>query len=403
MPEDRSLWPSYLSGGLLPPPSTTNISINSSTSRNKTANSNGKDVKVSSPVLSANGGVGGGDAVAAVSSSVPANSTFGMVTRARSGSTSQTLTNSAAAASGTGPRMHDYKLPTRQSGITQIRPGIIGMANPASASSPPASSTTTTPHGIVAVGAKPSAVPITQGYSSYAYGNSYRDTSGVSVSVSSVSGSVSVGGASLGESYGVRRRLEDDDEDYENGHHSYSYGDNSERVSDERGRRYDQDNDVGAGGWSLPRSDIRSGSRSGSGSGSRSGSRSDEEESDVDIDVDVTNKHVNGGYHHTNGHSAGHGYGYRSGLTGGYGGNHAYGNGYGNAHANGGWKREEDDAFAYGLDERDEMEYEYGKEREREREREEQERRKGLRAHEEEWVDGMDVDVSGVLAPLRLL
>lgn len=87
MPEDRSQWPSYLSGGLLPPPSSANAKDN----------------------LTKPASLGSGH-------SVPVRLIAPRMGRARSGSGSTTTS------SGAGPRMHDYKI---QGGITQIRPGVL--------------------------------------------------------------------------------------------------------------------------------------------------------------------------------------------------------------------------------------------------------------------------------------
>ena len=92
LPEDRSLWPSFLSGGLVPPPAhgcytTAELSTDGHTS-----------IPSSHPI----------------SSSVPATTIAG---RKRSGSM--------------GPRLHDYAIPQGASspgGITQVRPGLLGVS-----------------------------------------------------------------------------------------------------------------------------------------------------------------------------------------------------------------------------------------------------------------------------------
>lgn len=90
LPEDRSLWPSFLSGGLLPPPSTAN-GAQPATSNTATPTLDAR----SSPRTSA---------------SVPAQSALSM---SRPGSA--------------GPRMHDYSIPN-PSGITHVRPGVVGVS-----------------------------------------------------------------------------------------------------------------------------------------------------------------------------------------------------------------------------------------------------------------------------------
>lgn len=85
LPEDRSLWPTFLSGGIVPPPAPGSAHEVSGTS------------SPSKPI----------------SSSVPATSV---------------LTSSGRAGS-TGPRLHDYSIPqaTSPGGITQLRPGLLGV------------------------------------------------------------------------------------------------------------------------------------------------------------------------------------------------------------------------------------------------------------------------------------
>ncbi|KAG1741667.1 hypothetical protein EDB19DRAFT_1704471 [Suillus lakei] len=84
LPEDRSLWPTFLSGGIVPPPAPGSAHEGSGTS------------SPSKPV----------------SSSVPATSVL-----------------SSGRAGSTGPRLHDYSIPqaTGPGGITQLRPGLLGV------------------------------------------------------------------------------------------------------------------------------------------------------------------------------------------------------------------------------------------------------------------------------------
>ncbi|KAG6895186.1 hypothetical protein C0992_002713 [Termitomyces sp. T32_za158] len=97
LPEDRSLWPSFLSGGSLP--------------------------KVDSVAATSTGG-----ATHLVSSSVPANGNF-----QRSPSN--------------GPRLHDYAIPATSggSGVTQFRPGLVGVPT-GSGTDPTASKPVPVPH-----------------------------------------------------------------------------------------------------------------------------------------------------------------------------------------------------------------------------------------------------------------
>ncbi|TDL19013.1 hypothetical protein BD410DRAFT_453196 [Rickenella mellea] len=123
LPEDRSLWPYYLSGGLLPPPSTatTALTVTGTTASSTpipttTATANATATPTPSSLYT----------VIPTSSSVPAQSTMAFKTRTRSGSVAASVSSAGA---GLGPRLHDYKLPG--GGITQIRPGLLGHPTPA--------------------------------------------------------------------------------------------------------------------------------------------------------------------------------------------------------------------------------------------------------------------------------
>ncbi|KAG1896349.1 uncharacterized protein F5891DRAFT_1054417 [Suillus fuscotomentosus] len=85
LPEDRSLWPTFLSGGIVPPPAPGSAHEGSSPS------------SPSKPI----------------SSSVPATSAL----------------SSSGRAGSTGPRLHDYSISqaTGPGGITQLRPGLLGV------------------------------------------------------------------------------------------------------------------------------------------------------------------------------------------------------------------------------------------------------------------------------------
>ncbi|KAI0343877.1 hypothetical protein BDW22DRAFT_1356477 [Trametopsis cervina] len=93
LPEDRSLWPSFLSGGLLPMPSTAN---------------GAKHAVSSSPAAQPM------PQPYRVSSSVPTQSALSMSRPASAG-----------------PRMHDYAIPTT-TGITHVRPGVVGVSTSSS-------------------------------------------------------------------------------------------------------------------------------------------------------------------------------------------------------------------------------------------------------------------------------
>ncbi|KAL4079987.1 hypothetical protein V8B97DRAFT_2020729 [Scleroderma yunnanense] len=98
LPEDRSLWPSFLSGGLVPPPA------HSSYTTNDILPTDGHTLPSSMPTTYP------------ISSSVPTTTMTTVAGRQRSGST--------------GPRLHDYAIPqsvTGPGGITQVRPGLLGV------------------------------------------------------------------------------------------------------------------------------------------------------------------------------------------------------------------------------------------------------------------------------------
>lgn len=260
LPEDRSLWPSYLSGGALPPPSigapslVTINGVNSSASRSEAAR--GSLVAPSHPV----------------SSSVPIRPN-GLAGRTRSGSVSTTVSVSTSAGGGPGPRMHNYSIPAGgSSGITQIRPGLLGVPTPPSVNTPP--SVVTAPAGL-------SVVPYAdeedddQDIEEQEYENISR--SGLSVSSPEKPQPMAVplihqSSSSSGNGYGSYRDVQ----------HSAGFSFNSSISASVS---------VSGGGWSLPNSDMRSGSVALSYSevGSREGSRSDDEVlvSDDEADVDV--------------------------------------------------------------------------------------------------------------------
>jgi hypothetical protein len=181
LPEDRSLWPSFLSGGMLPPPVPTTPSGATPTE------------------------------VGLTSSSMPSTTMGHFPARA--------------------PRMHDYALPPdvgSQGSITQLRPGLLGVPTGSSRGASPALDVR----------------------------DHYRRTvgsEGVDGWAAPYSSSVPVTAASL-RSSAVPELLTP----------SQSYA-----------------STAGTGGWSLPRSDLRSSSGGSSGARSRSGSMESEE---VDIE-----------------------------------------------------------------------------------------------------------------------
>ena len=93
LPEDRSLWPSFLSGGLLPPPSTANGDALTPTVQEASTPS---AFETHAPFR--------------VSSSVPARASSAL---------------SMSRPTSAGPRLHDYAVPS--SSVTHVRPGVFSV------------------------------------------------------------------------------------------------------------------------------------------------------------------------------------------------------------------------------------------------------------------------------------
>ncbi|CDO78029.1 hypothetical protein BN946_scf184648.g1 [Trametes cinnabarina] len=221
LPEDRSLWPSYMSGGLLPPPDTANGAQQDSAKPAFKARSTSTSASLEQTVMHP------------TSSSVPAPSLLSAGVNAGRGST-----RSPSA----GPRMHDYALPS-SGGITQVRPGVVGV--PASAADV---THTHVPSSSAQQRSAPMPVPISgrDAYREPLDGGGYSFASASAASASEAwSSPVSVGFAqssfrsSSAASYPA----------------SYSASGIERSFSSE-----------GAVAWSLPRSSMRSSSRSRSGS-----------------------------------------------------------------------------------------------------------------------------------------
>ncbi|KAH9950729.1 hypothetical protein B0H21DRAFT_706027 [Amylocystis lapponica] len=200
LPEDRSLWPSYLSGGLLPPPSTV------ARPSDRTPSSATPSAAISHPT----------------SSSVPARSTS---SSARSFS------------AGGGPRMHDYAIPGAS--VTHIRPGLLGVPTASDDSATPLTSSAPPEHVLM----RSTPVPVPSVVDSREGEGGYSFVSAVSLS-DAWSSPVSLG-----------------------------FAPTSLRSSSLSARESSC-----AGGWSLPRSSLRSSSRS----RSRSASLSEGEFVEVD-------------------------------------------------------------------------------------------------------------------------
>lgn len=212
-PEDRSLWPSYLSGGLLPPPDT--------------ANRIGGDVGTPSFEAGLSSFSLDPPAPHPTSSSVPSQS----ILASRSAPRSKPSTRSPSA----GPRMHDYAVPGT-GGITHFRPGLLGVpTGPSAGASTSTSADARSAPVDVPMGAHREAGYAFVGAPSDAWSSpASAGVHAIGQSVRSLS-SFSASASALGQSYSE-----------------------------------------GTGGWSLPRSSLRSGSRS------RSASVSESDYVDVD-------------------------------------------------------------------------------------------------------------------------
>ncbi|KZT70605.1 hypothetical protein DAEQUDRAFT_810498 [Daedalea quercina L-15889] len=201
LPEDRALWPSYLSGGLVPLPSAENMA-----------------------------GIGGPTKLASVSHSLEQLAPFPV--------SSSVPAPSGLSSARSGPRMHDYAL-SAAGGLTELRPGVLGV--PTGSESPQPTRTDSPAYSSKRSAAVPITVPSQDVYRERdPLGYSFVSRTSASDAWSSL---VSVGFAqsSFRSSSASASAL------------SQSYGNSDD-----------------TGGWSLPRSSIRSSSRSRSGSLSES-------------------------------------------------------------------------------------------------------------------------------------
>ncbi|RDX54456.1 hypothetical protein OH76DRAFT_1397757 [Lentinus brumalis] len=245
LPEDRSLWPSFLSGGLLPPPDQANLAHDAKPPSKARASSLASvDQPIAYPT----------------SSSVPAASLLSSRASTPSGRGSGTPTSFGRPPSA-GPRMHDYAIPS-SGGITHVRPGVVGVpTNPGSHSDIRAipihrSSSSLSHHhaGSPASHQRSAPVPVPAlGRDAYreppnAEGGAYSFVSAASVS-DAWSSPVSVGFAQSSFRSSAPSATF-------SASASYSASGPDRSLSDV------------AGGWSLPRSSLRSSSLSRSRSGS---------------------------------------------------------------------------------------------------------------------------------------
>ncbi|KAI0371904.1 hypothetical protein BV20DRAFT_1112230 [Pilatotrama ljubarskyi] len=239
LPEDRSLWPSFLSGGLLPPPDTANGVQQDSTRSTPKVRSSSVSTSLDQP------------AVYPTSSSVPATS---LLSSSAGAGSARGFTRSPSA----GPRMHDYALPT-SGGITHVRPGVVGVpmhvsAQPDSMNGHLGSLSNASATGYATAPQRSAAMPVpVPGRDAYrephdGTGYSFVSASGVSASETwSSPVSVSFAQSSFRSSSVTSHSVA-----------SYSAASGLERSFSSEG----------AGAWSLPRSSVRSSSLSRSRSGS---------------------------------------------------------------------------------------------------------------------------------------
>ncbi|KXN89195.1 hypothetical protein AN958_06038 [Leucoagaricus sp. SymC.cos] len=255
LPEDRSLWPSFLSGGSLPPPDPSTLMSTPELKRNGFSSGSAGANAATTTAAQGTEGMNGG-AAAAISSSVPAM----VYTRSSS----------------TGPRMHDYSIPVNSSS-TQLRPGLLGVpTDGADRSNSNILVTSATSNQ-----AQPMSVPITTSLSSHSWS---------SVSVSNADSSITGSGTGIGWSLprssirsvsggSSRSRsgsASDDEQDNEVGdddsvldddlgspygrsmrfgrRNGYGYGAYSHHRTSSRSWKR-EDDDIGAGAWSLKEED----------------------------------------------------------------------------------------------------------------------------------------------------
>lgn len=275
LPEDRSLWPSFLSGGAVPPPaSVSNGDVGPIPPPTTTTTT------LTSPPASVLASPFNVPTSFPISSSVPAS----------------TVLDSYHAES-TGPRLHDYTINRGGIGITQVRPGVLGVPTAMNGRSSPmavAAATATTEDDAlnllalreadVTAGSwgSPTLASLSRPHS-HSHSHSYTHASAHAHSHSlsySHSQSLSLSHASKERE---RRRSYAYEYGFVSGSRSgfgpgtgFGFGYGYETPSS--GRAYAPDSN---GGWSLPRSSVRSKSGS-SGSGSRSRSQSAASESRSD-------------------------------------------------------------------------------------------------------------------------
>ncbi|KAI0646269.1 hypothetical protein C8Q79DRAFT_961813 [Trametes meyenii] len=233
LPEDRSLWPSFLSGGLLPPPDTANgVQLESAKPAPK-ARSSSVSTSLDQPT------------VYPTSSSVPASSLLSTSV----GTAGRVPTRSPSA----GPRMHDYALPS-SGGITHVRPGVVGVPMHAAAQPDAATVNANPTYASAQHRSAPMPVPV-------ASRDAYREPrDGGAYSF------VSASGASASEAWSSPVSVSFAQSSFRSSSvASHSVASYSAASGLECSFSFSSE---GAGAWSLPRSSVRSSSLSRSRSGS---------------------------------------------------------------------------------------------------------------------------------------
>ncbi|KAH9919496.1 uncharacterized protein BXZ73DRAFT_92088 [Epithele typhae] len=245
LPEDRSLWPSFLSGGLLPPPDQANLIHEPRPSKPRSVSISGSlEHSFTHPVSSSV------PAPSLLSASLSTSSApgFGTVS-SRSGSRSGTATSLGRSPSA-GPRLHNYALPSSGGGLTHVRPGVVGVPT----------DPTATP--------EPDPARIRQGFPGPPRSAPMPVPGGARHAPQQPDGAYSfVSGASVSDAWGSPVSTSG----FAQSSFRSSVGSTSGYSASAMGRSFSD-------GWSLPRSSVRSGSGSGGGSRSRSGSADQEVE-----------------------------------------------------------------------------------------------------------------------------
>lgn len=304
LPEDRSLWPSFLSGGLVPPPASGNYTHSSGYTTLTDGNSRPTNISTLHPI----------------SSSVP------------------TTSLSPRHPVSTGPRLHDYAIPHSApgaggGGVTQVRPGVLGVPtiscisdapnlNSSQQSSLPTPPSTTGIQRVSPAASDPMPVPVSTATSTTTTHDdalnllalrtaSVRSTTSVwswgdssrSYDVSSMSlGSPISGGSASSRYKHMRTRSHTSVYTYQEYGHGHGYVNNGQKGPGMRGHA----KSFSETSCSLPRSSVRSQSSSSHSPSLSEGKSEDEgngeaelELADADGDEGVTGDRYGYGYGHS--------------------------------------------------------------------------------------------------------